>query len=106
MEKLKEKQMEYEGACVLRQALFARVDFLESLASESSRYQLAQQIFLRTTSLRSPLNVRSQKMAISNTMSIEALPFSIGCYDDKLLDRIAGMSLGDCVSIYRDFMSR
>lgn len=41
-----------------------------------------------------------------NIMSIEALPCDIHGYNDILLDRIADMSLGDLLFIYRALMNR
>ena len=105
-QELHNKEKEYIEACILRSMLQERVGFLESI-SESSRCHLVRLIILRTAVLRSPVNVNFSNLPLSvNVIHMNALPTSIAGYDDTLLDRIASMSLGDCVCIYRAFMSK
>ena len=102
-EELRQRQLEYAEAVALRDALSAREAMLVSF---SSKTELLQQIMVKTVWLRSPFSDIHRHLPTStNSLRFQTLPSSLALYDDSLIHRIAGMSVGDVVCVYSDFMS-
>ena len=103
---LQRRQLEYDEACRIREALNARLDLLGALTSNASRVGLLQQVILRTIALKSPLTATSHMEASSYGLSFDALPSNLSLYDDNLLLRMTHMTLGDLGNVYRSFLVR
>lgn len=107
---LRMKQLDYAAAKSLRQALLRQLALLEEQLQDSSDARRMQELasrliiasLVRTPKQQGPAGMQSTQ----HGLALEALPESLAGYSDALLQRIACMSPGDSLEVYKTFLAQ
>ena len=99
------RQLEHRDALSLRESLQRRLLLLESLEQPASAPSILQHLAIIALPVPRPL--RQTPLEVSdNGVALEALPASHKGYSTALARRVACMTLGDTMQVYKAFLAR